>query len=172
MDPQQHSSPTCAIDLDITAPHYTHARHERLRCSTDLTPLHVLYFLSKVVGGVVASPFAVNHRVPDTFYSLVRAAYKLSPTLTQSSLVKYAVSNAHMLQFGTPHSRVVFHEDRDAIPSHIYAVFMIAAACLHVGCSRCLRTGRCGWCGGRLGPCAQRLHRAALKVNGVHRGHA
>jgi hypothetical protein len=44
-----------------------------------------------VVDGVVASPFAVSHAVPDAFYSLVRAAYKLSPAAAQSSLVKYAV---------------------------------------------------------------------------------
>jgi hypothetical protein len=48
-------------------------KHSRLLC-------HLILSL-QVVNGVVASPFAVTHKVPHTFYAILRAAYGFAPTL-------------------------------------------------------------------------------------------
>lgn len=38
---------------------------------------------AQVVNGVVASPFALTHHVPHAFYSILRAAYTIAPSLMQ-----------------------------------------------------------------------------------------
>lgn len=40
---------------------------------------------AQVVSGVVASPFALTHHVPHAFYSILRAAYTIAPSLMQVS---------------------------------------------------------------------------------------
>ena len=41
-----------------------------------------------VVNGIVASPFAVNHRIANAFYTIHRFAYALFPALLQNKLVQ------------------------------------------------------------------------------------